>query len=290
MRRDEAQQLLGEAPLARWSDLRDFVGSSLDYYGGRLSPHTDGGYSLSLSQKLSHRLRINKPVTVGEFDPAAALEMEDLDFFAFGHETIDGIVSWASDRDALAGARQLDSAPPGVSVEVFYELEGEGLHPIGRFIRHTIGPDLVVIEELVREVPELGRDAKEAVPEWLDQALEASRLHIRAAHEQAREETARQNAEYREIEIERAERVYRYQQTHLKQRIKQAEQWVEETERSGSAGALRVLPARKGRLDKDRERLESLRETFDIKIDSIRQHRADVGLRVVAAGLVVGHE
>ena len=290
LRRDEAQQLLGEAPLARWSDLRDFVGKALEYYGGRLSPHTDGGYSLSLSQKLSHRLRIKKAVIVGEFDPAAALEMEDLDFFAFGHESIDGIVGWASDRDALAGGRQLRSAPPGVSVEIFYELEGEGLHPIGRFIRHVISEDLTVAEENVSEIPELGQSAPVSVPEWIGQALEASRVHIQGAHEDAREDAAKQNAEYRDIEIERAERVYRYQQTHLKRQIQREEQWVQEAGQSGSEGDMRVLPARKGRLDRQRDRLATLRETFDLKIEGIRQRRADVGLRIVAAGLVVGRE
>ena len=67
LRQDEAQELLGVEPLAKWSDLRDFISSALEYYGGRLSPHIEGGYSLSLSQKLSHRLRIRNAVTHGEF-------------------------------------------------------------------------------------------------------------------------------------------------------------------------------------------------------------------------------
>lgn len=288
LRRDEAQKLLGEDPLASWVDLRDFVAAALDYYGGRLSTHSDGGYSLSLSQKLSHRLDTKNSVSHGEFDPAAALEMEDLEFFAFGHETIDAVVSWASGRDALAGTRRLRSAPPGVSVEVLYELEGEGVHPIGRFIRHLVDQQLIVTEELVRSVPELGEAADVPVPQWADQALRASRAHIQNAHEQAREEAAVQNAEYQKVEIDRAERVYRYQRTHLKRRIEEGERWIEEAERSGTEGQKRVLPARRGRLNKDKERLEKLRETFDIRIDSIRNRRADVGLRVVAAGVVVG--
>jgi superfamily II DNA or RNA helicase len=288
LRRDEAQKLLGEEPLAGWSDLRDFVGASLDYYGGRLSPHTEGGYSLSLSQKLSHRLRIKSAVTQGEFDPVAALRMEDLQFFAFGHETVDAIVGWASDSDALTGARRVESAPPGVSVEVFYELEGEGVQPIGRFVRHLIGESLEVNEETIGKVPELGEMVEVTPPLWTSEALLASRSHIVAAHQSVREQAAVQNSEYRDVEIERAERVFRYQQTHLKRRVKEGERWVEEVERAGTEGQKRVLPARRGRLNRDRERLVSLRETFDLQIESIRTRHVDVQMRVVSAGLVVG--
>src|SRR5690606_2737427 len=42
LRRDEAQELLGEKPLATWVELHDFVSDSLDYFGGRLSPHAEG--------------------------------------------------------------------------------------------------------------------------------------------------------------------------------------------------------------------------------------------------------
>ena len=128
------------------------------------------------------------------------------------------------------------------------------------------------------------------MPHWTPQALEASRVQIQHAHEEARHEAATRDAEYRAIEIDRADRLFRYQQVHLKRRIQEGERWVSEVESSGSEGQKRVLPARKGRLNKDRERLEALRENFDLQTAAIRTRRADVSLRVVAAGLVVGHE
>ena len=85
LRRDEANRLLGTAPLATARDLELFCDRTLAHYGGTLMDHADGGQVITLSPKLSTRLKSNTSQVRGVFDPGDALALEDLDFFAFGH-------------------------------------------------------------------------------------------------------------------------------------------------------------------------------------------------------------
>ena len=65
---------------------------------------------------------------------ALALEMEDLPFLAFGHEIVDSLVSYRSDRDAM-GAARLDERIQRNLGWGFYELESEGVRPSGWMVQ-----------------------------------------------------------------------------------------------------------------------------------------------------------
>src|SRR3546814_1544216 len=58
LRRDRANELLGEDALATHKDLATYVEDALAYHGGVLQPHVDGGQVVSLSPNLATRLRV----------------------------------------------------------------------------------------------------------------------------------------------------------------------------------------------------------------------------------------
>ena len=289
LRTDEAAELLEDDPLARWTDLRDYISDSLSYFGGRLSEHQEGGYSVSLSPKLSLRLGIKKPVNRGIFDPKLALEMEDLPFLAFGHEIVDSLVAYGSDSDAMVAARRDENAPSGTWVEVFYELESEGVRPSGRMVHHLVGQDLSVIQSELTKLPKLdGESAELPVPQWAADAVAASQRAIRVDQERLREHVVTENEGNKADELERAARIHQYRRHRLQRVIADGEAWLTEKEISGTEGEKRVLPARRGKVARDRERLKNLEAESEARKLAIEETRADVQLRVVAAGLVVG--
>src|SRR3546814_12900591 len=57
LRRDRANELLGEEALATHKDLATYVEEALAYHGGVLQPHVDGGHVVSLSPNLATRPR-----------------------------------------------------------------------------------------------------------------------------------------------------------------------------------------------------------------------------------------
>jgi hypothetical protein len=224
----------------------------------------------------------------GEFDPAAALQQEELDFLAFGHELVDRLVDQAARQDALSGARAVVGAPPGWCVEIIYELESEGVHPTGQVVRHLIGPDLDVREERLTALPELGREADHPDLAWVGGAVEASQALIAQAQDALRQTVREVNETNRREELDRADRIFAYQRERLQGLIAEAEAWVERAEASGSEGDRRVLPARRGRLNRDRERLANLKAEYQAKRDELESREADVTLRAISAGLVTG--
>ncbi|MGH9428555.1 MAG: DEAD/DEAH box helicase, partial [Terriglobia bacterium] len=154
LRRDLADELLGRTPLARYTDLQNFVREALAYYGGSLNEHPEGGHVISLSPKLSAQLGVKKGVVRGCFDWRQAQELEHLDFFAFGHELIDRIVDLPLRLEpSVTGARSLTGESRGVHIEIVYQIRGEGVRPSGKIIRHMVDATLKTHSEEVDHPP-----------------------------------------------------------------------------------------------------------------------------------------
>lgn len=287
-RRDVASELLDQKPLASWTDLKSFIESALDYLGGQLSEHSEGGESLILSPRLQQRLRVSDRVNRGAFDPKLALSLEEIDFFAIGHEVIDTIVDFISAGTACTGARRTDDAPPGVHIEIVYQLESNGLVPSGRIIRHLVGEDLSVVERTLHSLPGLGIPIATTVPSWAEDAVRCSEAAIRSTQAQMREQVQHEHEEFRQATLERESRLHEYQKRYLEAFISEKEEWIAAVEERGTRNQKRILPAIKGRVRKYRERLEILDDEYEDKVQRILGQRVDVVLNVVSAGVVVG--
>lgn len=289
LRRDQAHDLLNQSPLARWTDLQQFVASALDYHGGTLKEHSEGGEVIALSPRLSAKLKTGQSVVRGTFSPESARNREELPFFAFGHDLVDRIVDQAAFTEPHStGSRRVEGHPPGIWIEVFYELRGEGVKPSGRVIRHLVNESLDVISEQCRAIPPLGEEIDLPSPDWLSAAVRASRARFDAEHIEHRSTMRAEHEAYRREELRRNERIFRYRELRLKRLVSEAASWIEEKELTGSERDRRILPARRGQLAKRREELQQLQFGYEALVHDTMSREVGTSARVLAAGLVMG--
>ena len=289
LRRDRANELLGKRSLATHSDLQAHVAEVLDYYGGALKPHTEGGCVVTLSPRLATRLRTRTPQLRGVFDPQVALELEELDFFAIGHELIDKIVELPlAESPALCSVRADPELEGDPVLELHYQIRGEGPSRLGRVIRHVVGADSTVWSECVTSQPLLASEgSRVAVPPWAPNAIEASRSEFNRELANAREEVQVGHEVRQSEELARAKRIFSYREQRLRRRVEEDRRWIEEKERTGSDRELRILPARRGKLAKEVERLELLASDYNSQVDNIIARSAEVTGSLWAVSLVV---
>jgi len=287
-RRDEAERLKEESPLARWRDLQDFVGAALNYFGGSLNSHTDGGIAISLSPRLQKRLRLKESVLHGTFDPEEARRREELPFFAFGHELVDSLLSLAVQSEPVeVTARRLSKGPTGDWIEIYWEVVTQGLQPTGQVIRHLVNEHLEVQTEEVRVVPPPGERLDQIdSPSWIAEAVRASRVALEKIQSREREAAEERNDAAKAQELDRARRIYEYQEARFTQLIQDQQSWIQEKESIGTDRDRRVLPARRGQLRRNEERLASLKDRFEQQTEDIKARTTGVEARVLAAGLV----
>jgi superfamily II DNA or RNA helicase len=289
LRRDLANELLQQSPLAHWKDLEEFAARCLPFFGGTLRDHFEGGQVVSLSPRLMTRLQKRDSTIRGTFDPDIARDREDLPFFAFGHWLTDGVAELPLTVDPVVTAvRRGHDVPSGEWIEVYYEIRGEGVRPTGWFIRHLVGPDLAVRSEQVKAMPAVGEPVQgHEVPGWAGAALAASQRQFEMDYEVARGKVQADNEVAREEALHRAQRIFGYRQVRLTALIEEQAAWIREKETTGSERDHRVLPARRGQVAKNRERLESLRFEHEAELDEIRRRQPGASATVLAAGMVV---
>jgi hypothetical protein len=290
LRHDLAIELLQQSPLAHWKDLEQFAARCLPYFGGTLKDHYEGGQVVSLSPRLMTRLQQRHSTIRGTFDPEIARDREDLPFFAFGQWLADGLAGLPLTVDPVTtAARRVRDAPPGEWLEVYYEIRGEGVRPTGWFLRHLVGPDLAVQSERIETMPPIGEPVHDyQVPGWAQAALAASQRQFEADYESARVQVQANNDTARDEALDRAKRIYSYRRVRLAALIEEQETWIREKETSGSERERRVLPARRGQVAKNRERLESLRFEHEAELEEIRRRQPGASATVLAAGMAIG--
>jgi hypothetical protein len=288
-RRDVANELLERTPLAKFHDLERHVADVLEYGGGTVKPHADGGLVMSFAPTLRTQLGTRSATARGVFDPTDALRHEDLDFFAFGHPLVDAIVDLPVEFDnALTGIRSSHDAPPGTWVELWWEITSDAKPISGSIHRHLVGEDLQVVSSPVTSAPAAGVPVYDAdVPAWAADAVTASRrvfdTEFRATRHDHRERVEASRSE----ELARAQRIFEYREVRLRVLIDNERAWIEEREVHGSERDKRVLPARRGKLAKDVERLDALEEEYRAQVDALRKREPATSARLLAAGVVI---
>ena len=290
-RKDRASAILNTQRLATPHDLRQHITDSLNYFGGRMNDHDERGKVFLFSPKLMSQLKARSSTHRGIFDPLDALENEDLDFFAFGHPLIDKIVDLPLNKTPVpwTSARIISDIPSGLYVEVFYELTTQGHPPYGIILRHLVDEEGIVEENQVTSIPEIGRDAVQLeTPAWLSKAVTTSRKAIQQRYVAEYKEATRQNEEWKRQELARAKRIFDYSKVRLEELIQRQREWIVEVEREGTKGQRRVLAARKGKLKKDKARLERLRSEYETQQTEINSRHHGLASNMLAAGLVIG--
>lgn len=296
LRRDEVNRLLETPPLATPGDLAAFVRDLLEYSGGSLEPHWEGGDVIALAPQLAADLKLRLSTVRGTFDPTEALRLEEIEFFTIDHDLIERLVRLSqSDEFPAIGLRTIAGATPGIYLEVYYELAvrwgselemPKGLKPKGRFIRHLVGPDLRVTQEDVISMPDLGSAATAELPAWVEAAAEASRQKMLEVHATERTISAAEAETVKAQERMRATRIFDYQARRLTRLVDDDESLALRLE-AASETERRILPAIRGRAAKNRDRLQRLRRENDNLLQQIEGRHVQVSFAPIAAAIAV---
>jgi len=287
LRRDVVNSILHTPPLATPGDLHTFSRDLLDYSGGSLEPHWEGGDVIALSPQLAADLKLRFSTLRGTFDPAEALRLEEIDFFTVDHDVIGRLIRLSvSSEFPAVGRRTVAGENAGEYLEVYYELTAQGLKPRGRFIRHLVGSDLQVLQEDIVSMPPIGSSSQATMPAWIDAAAEASRQKMLEVHAAERLAAAADEEAVKAQERARATRIFDYQARRLTRLIEDDEALAGRLE-GASDSERRILPAIRGRATKNRERLERLRHENTNLLHQIDSRQVQVSFAPVAAALLV---
>jgi hypothetical protein len=288
-RHEQARQLQEQPVLATNAELQEVVARGLDYLGGHLSPHDVGGEQVTLSPKLASRLGLSQQTHHGIFDPAEALRRDEIPFFACGHPLIDKILRDLAGLDARVGARKSVDAPPGTSVEVIWRLRASLVIPEAKLVRHVIDKDLKVHESLVTSIPlhDMPLDmtidpafAADAVAASRGAFMDALRAYRGEMHAKAEDILARR--------LRRLSRVHKSQVERIQVRIDEEEAFIAGVESAPTERTLKILPARKGRLAKARERMAQLDADYERDSEELRAKRPDIRGEIFSVSLLQG--
>jgi hypothetical protein len=126
------------------------------------------------------------------------------------------------------------------------------------------------------------------VPGWTADAVAASRSRFNEELESIRARIQSEFTARQQDELGRAERIFRYREQRLRRRIEEDAIWIRDKERTGNERERRILPARRGKLVKDQERVSRLASDFERQVEEITQRRAEVTGTLWAAAVVVG--
>lgn len=290
LRLDKVHELLGRSSLARQTDLRTYLEAAIDFYGGRISPHPEGGMVITFSDGLRRKLGLKSAQFRGFFRDQTSDQSDDYDFFGFGHPAVDALVDLPVSSGATVGQRSLpaEDLPRGLYLEVFWELLGQGHRQSAVMIRHLCNESGVVASEPVYHLPPLGGPADAPLPSWVERALIES--HQKALEVDYAEERRRFEEEHESLRTEalrRENRIYDYRRRRLEGEIEEHRRWIAEKEVGGSENDRRVLPARKGLLEKAVERLRDLDHEHEEEIRRIESIKPSVQARMLAVGLVM---
>jgi SNF2 family DNA or RNA helicase len=290
LRRDIVNSLLNERPLATHRNLREYATSVLRYAGGTLHDHADGGQVVTVSPQLAQRLKVRGSTVRGCFSHEEALRFEELDFFAFGNDLVQRLIALPEDENITVSARRDPTASEGMWVELWYEIEAIDIEPVGRFIRHLVGPDLQVSSSVVTEMPSLGErlNVLPEVPRWAALAIDASQQRYRDEYLDLRDIALSGLIARQEEARTRVERIFNYRKQRFESLIGDESAWIEKAERGSNERDKRILPARRGKLEKRRQDLERLKVERSSDLERIEAQKPRTTGRLLAAGLVVG--
>ena len=204
------------------------------------------------------------------FDPSVALDMESVEFLAFGHEIVDGLVGRVRGKDyggrAAMRVIRTDDLPPVSGWFFTYELEYEGvvrskeLHPVFVDGEGRSTPELATwllerSSRLKREDPEAG----EVVPtETLDAALAIADGDAATRLFERQSELAEVNRARLEQERAKLSRYYKYRQRSARAKLASTKRTVDRLLASENSDEIKIRPVWVKNLETAQRMVDSL--------------------------------
>lgn len=215
----------------------------------------------------------------GTFSPAAAVQDESLDFFAFGHPLVDACLEYALSEltSGSVGKRSLPrhllAAP---AVELNYLVEFIGIRRWAEIISLAYSLEANRDRELEASLP-LAEPTSQHGPMVSSDAME--RVRQAAGDDVARvmqsrlAELVAMNQRRADDELARAQRVHSYNLRRLDGNSERIHEQIARLEEEGDPERLRIIPALRGRLEATgRERLQ-LDSDLEVKTRDVEAHR-----------------
>ena len=137
-------------------------------------------------------------------------------------------------------------------------------------------------------MPVLGESAQLECPDWLGDAAKASQERMRDRFVAFREAVRLADEALREEDLKRNERITSYRRQRFVDRIEEHRVWISNVEESGTEGQRKILPARRGRLAKDQERLGRIDDESERERQKILSQASVPASTMWSAALVVG--
>jgi len=274
-RRDELARLQSERVLASQEDVERFCRDAVEYFGGNVVAHEDGGEMVRLAPLAAQRLRLETKGYHGVFEPAQALRREDLEFFAFGHPMVDTLVTAARGFEGAAvGARRSRDVPQGIWVELVWQVRSKVGLRRGHLLRHLVGADLKVDVDELRTIP-ADEGASLPVPGWARDAVTASQARFDQDFASLRQGYLHDFEEVRAQKVKQEHRLYEYQRDRLVGTIARLSDWIAARVKGGASEKdLKILPATRGQLSAAERRLEDIRLQHEVRLESIENERS----------------
>ncbi len=296
-RQDEVQRLLDQRSLLSSDELKSFVLGSLNELGVGIEAHP------AIEQVFELRLRgrfgdefpgivRDGDRRIATLDPATALDHEDVEFLAFGHEVVDALVEHVRRREypGRASHRRIrtNDVSPQSGWLFIYALEFEGVARSKEALPIFVGLDGKPDDDLAAWL--LDRTMRMKREEWLDPASLAPRDDVfesalgfaetaafqRLLGRQA--ELAEANRERLEHERRKLDRFYTYKARAAAEKLAAVRRVYERLLISDDADDQKILPAWATNLDNAERLVGSLAEERDRRIADLAG-REQVGVQ-----------
>lgn len=289
-RSDRARELLERTSYAGFPELRAAIQYAVEFLGGQLTEHELGGEQITLAPRLASDLKVSQVLHRGVFDPKLAVRLDDLPFLACGHPLIDRILQLMTQlREAGIGARRSPSAPPGLSLEFVWSMSATLVVTEARLVRHLVRSDGTLTSGPYEFFPDKDTPiAAVADADFASEAIARSRGQFGIELRAFRDEMRGASEELRARKLRRLERVQRSVLERDDARISDELAFVERAESSMDSRLLKILPARRAKLEKHRARRLQHVSEYERQVEDLQQQGLDVRGELFAVSILIG--
>lgn len=292
-RRDQAALIIHKRSGTLLPDLRAFVAGQVKAMkDGAVVAHSEGGEVLTMPHSLSRKARWRYR---GTFDPKEAAELEDIDFFAFGHPAIDRLLAAAieSAEDRLVACYQVVGDEDFAGLELICKIITEGLRRNAHIVavrvdEHGRGS----VRPLSRWTVKSSKLPRDELPfghrsDRLEHAIRQARTllaeHLKVVVHQDQEVARR----WHQREVQREDRIYEKRHAAAQVELRAAREQWEAKRKSRDPGDQQILPALLGKAEKAAERLQGIDEAREEAIHRL-QEQLDLlpSFEILAASLI----
>ena len=300
-RKDEADALLNRKPTFSGSDLKRFVERLFTHLGGSVQESRSGVVELRAPRRLHEIADGNlRDAYRATFDPAIALQRDELDFVAFGHEVLDAAiklcVSPGFDGKSALLAIESDALDPGIAFCAVFEESLTGVKPRQQLRFVAVDLDGHVLPDMSDAFPALVPFATPWVPdaeklarfrEALDLCNDAAEDWSAARLRDLEVELEKENLATYERELQKQDRFYAVKLASEARNIERLQNVLRTQRESSELNDRKVAPLTQGRLDGAIRRRSQLHEAQSVaraKLDGARS--VSSSSQLLAAGWV----